>query len=492
MKNIFSYAGLLLVIILTGCHSVPEPTIVNIETFQPNPNYPLAEFAAPLSDQEAWDAEGWQEATENGISTWTTQSGTAKSLGAHQDLELHLELKLSPGSSLEIRLQNAYPLVIHADASAEGHAVISGIAPSRETGRKPGLWQSIDIHFEAPVNDQMVQLPARISQINLNGIPIHEEVLLPASNTEGAGRLILQATGELSLRNLALKRLDRVTSSTSQMVQPLIPAGSIKYQYFEKEAWSQLSMFDGLAARSSGTSDLMDIKGHSKQQSDYGLIYTAHFTVPAAGTYVFLLTSDDGSKLTIDGDVRIINDGLHADETVTDTIALEAGDHEAVIHYFQGSGGASLRLDYTGEGLEVIPLFSPKKGEVVKKSTISYLIEPESEPIVQRGFLIYPPRQKLGFKETPARITHGVSVGDPGGNHFAVNAGQGTLLMFWHGEFADMANMWEGRGEWQNLSPMGDLWTEAALLILRCYRTPHLFGPTLSVRTILFRQKATG
>ncbi len=29
--------------------------------------------------------------------------------------------------------------------------------------------------------------------------------------------------------------------------------------------------------------------------------------------------------------------------------------------------------------------------------------------------------------------------------------------MFWHGGFADMTNMWEGRGEWQNLSPLGDL-----------------------------------
>ena len=452
----FPHLALLFSILLAGCTSIPEPTLINIGEYIPQKDFPLDEFSVPLSSKKDWDSEGWQESSENETAVWTSTSGTATSLSSHQDAQIHLEMQLSPGSSLEIKLQNAYPLVIHADASAEGHGSISGISPSHATGKKPGLWQSLDIEFSAPTSNDSDQLPARIIRASLNGIPIHQQVLLPASNAEGFGGLVLQATGEVSLRNIAIKRMDQVATGKSQIAQKLIPAKSISYEYFEKADWNLLSVFDGLTAISTGSSDLMDIAAHSQRESNYGLIYTGTFTVPAAGTYVFLLSSDDGSSLTLDGELSIMNDGFHGDETVTDTIDLEAGEHEAVIHFFQGGGGASLRLDYTGEGLGTIPLFSPEKG-AVSESNKTYLLDPESEPIVQRGFLIYPPNQKLALGDAPARITHGVSVGDPAGNNFAVDAGQGTLLMLWHGKFANMANMWEGRGEWQNLSPLGDL-----------------------------------
>lgn len=447
---------LVLLILLTGCNSIPEPTVINIARYQPETSFLLSEYAVPLSDQEAWNSEGWEEISENGLPTWITNSGTAKSLRSHSNLELHLEMKLSPGSSLEIRLQNAYPITIHADASTEGHGQISGIAPSHTTGKKAGLWQTLDLSFSAPIDNETIQFPARIIRASLNGIPIHKQVTLPSTNTEGYGRLMLQATGVVSIRKIGLKNEDNNISGNSNAVQTLIPANNVSYTYFEKDGWSSLAQFEGLTSLSSGSSDLIDIAGHSNRQSDYGLIYTGTFTVPSTGEYVFLLTSDDGSSLRIDGNQHILNDGFHGPETVTDTVTLEAGVHEATIHFFQGGGGASLKLAYTGEGIGTIPLFSPKEGEVNESNT-TYLLGPESEPVVQRGFLIYPPIQELARGEAPSRITHGVSVGDPAGNNFAVDAGQGTLLMFWHGQFANMANMWEGRGEWQNLSPLGDL-----------------------------------
>lgn len=452
----FPHTCLTLLILLTGCSSIPEPTVINIASYQPETSFPLSEYIVPLSDQEAWNSEGWEEASENGFPMWTTTSGTAKSLRSHSNLELHLEMKLSPGSSLEIRLQNVYPLTIHADASTEGHGYISGIAPSHPTGKKEGLWQTLHIEFSAPINNEIVQFPARIIRASLNGIPIHEQITLPSTNTEGYGRLMLQATGVVSIRKIGLKNEDNNISGNSNAVQALIPASNVNYTYFEKDGWSSVAQFEGLTPLSSGSSDLIDIAGHSNRQSDYGLIYTGTFTVPSTGKYVFLLTSDDGSSLSIDENQYLLNDGFHGPETVTDTVTLETGVHEATIHFFQGGGGASLKLEYTAEGLGTIPLFSPKEGEV-NTTDSTYLLNPESGPIVQRGFLIYPPFQELSRGESPTRVTHGVSVGDPAGNNFAVDAGRGTLLMLWHGKFANMANMWEGRGEWQNISPLGDL-----------------------------------
>ena len=69
--------------------------------------------------------------------------------------------------------------------------------------------------------------------------------------------------------------------------------------------------------------------------------------VPADGDYVFQLNSDDGSKLSIDGNLVIDNDGLHQaygpgpDDSQTvgmkeATINLKAGDHPLTLDYFQG------------------------------------------------------------------------------------------------------------------------------------------------------------
>ncbi|RYZ54011.1 MAG: hypothetical protein EOP07_16790 [Proteobacteria bacterium] len=69
--------------------------------------------------------------------------------------------------------------------------------------------------------------------------------------------------------------------------------------------------------------------------------------VPADGTYVLQLNSDDGARLAIDGKEVIDNDGLHQaygpgpDESQTlgrkeVTLTLKKGDHPLTLNYFQG------------------------------------------------------------------------------------------------------------------------------------------------------------
>lgn len=69
--------------------------------------------------------------------------------------------------------------------------------------------------------------------------------------------------------------------------------------------------------------------------------------IPADGSYVFQLNSDDGSRLSIDGKEVIDNDGQHQaygpgpDESLTVgrkevTLTLKKGDHPLVLNYFQG------------------------------------------------------------------------------------------------------------------------------------------------------------
>ena len=76
----------------------------------------------------------------------------------------------------------------------------------------------------------------------------------------------------------------------------------------------------------------------------------ANLTVPTTGDYTFRLTSDDGSRLSIGGDLVVDNDGLHGEEAVEGTVTLEAGVHELKAEMFEATNGQRLLLEWRAPG----------------------------------------------------------------------------------------------------------------------------------------------
>jgi hypothetical protein len=68
----------------------------------------------------------------------------------------------------------------------------------------------------------------------------------------------------------------------------------------------------------------------------FAIDYTGRFWIEKPGPYRFSLTSDDGSRLYIDGEVVINNDGLHAPLTAEGLVTLSEGLHRIRLSYFQG------------------------------------------------------------------------------------------------------------------------------------------------------------
>ncbi|MBN2803702.1 MAG: hypothetical protein JXR91_11445 [Deltaproteobacteria bacterium] len=68
----------------------------------------------------------------------------------------------------------------------------------------------------------------------------------------------------------------------------------------------------------------------------FAIKYTGMFNLAEGGEYNFRINSDDGTKLYIDGELVVNNDGVHPPESKSRKINLEAGDHELVLEYFQG------------------------------------------------------------------------------------------------------------------------------------------------------------
>lgn len=88
----------------------------------------------------------------------------------------------------------------------------------------------------------------------------------------------------------------------------------------------------------------------SDRDERYAMLFTGKIEITNAGDYDFFLSSDDGSKLYIDGVEVIDNDGLHGNtEIATVTpITLTAGKHDIRVEFFEKYGLQVLSLSYSG------------------------------------------------------------------------------------------------------------------------------------------------
>jgi outer membrane protein OmpA-like peptidoglycan-associated protein len=115
--------------------------------------------------------------------------------------------------------------------------------------------------------------------------------------------------------------------------------------YFIPEDSEQLPDFSRLRPQGTISTTVLNIQpqsftagfpGVTDRFEWFAIDYNGRIMLPQAGTYTFRLTSDDGSKLFIDGDLVVDNDGIHGPGTMDGEATLSAGIHEVRVQYFQG------------------------------------------------------------------------------------------------------------------------------------------------------------
>jgi len=84
----------------------------------------------------------------------------------------------------------------------------------------------------------------------------------------------------------------------------------------------------------------------------FGLLFNGYIHVPADGVYTFYTTSDDGSRLYLNGDLLVDNDGIHGMVLKYGQAALAKGMHLLKIIYFENNYGEGLKVEFEGPGLE--------------------------------------------------------------------------------------------------------------------------------------------
>ena len=81
-------------------------------------------------------------------------------------------------------------------------------------------------------------------------------------------------------------------------------------------------------------------------QERFGLAIEGYINIPAPNNIVFRLASDDGSRMILNGQEIINNDGWHGTEAKDAEMALAKGYHPFRIEYFENGGGQALFLKW--------------------------------------------------------------------------------------------------------------------------------------------------
>ena len=138
-------------------------------------------------------------------------------------------------------------------------------------------------------------------------------------------------------------------------VDPEPPTDSengVAYAYYEdaSEAWSVLPNFTSLSPQKEGTLSNFNLSP-AEQDDHYGFRYTTYLQVNTAGSYTFYTNTDDGSKLYVNDQGVVNNDGLRPPVEKSGSLTLPVGKHKLVVHYFEGYGGQLLEVKYAGPGI---------------------------------------------------------------------------------------------------------------------------------------------
>lgn len=138
-------------------------------------------------------------------------------------------------------------------------------------------------------------------------------------------------------------------------------ASPFLYEWYDLDGQSPATLadagFDANADNSNtpdatGTTDTIDAPARDLAEGGdgetYAVKYTTVLTVTEEGTYDFSTTSDDGSKLFINGVEIVSNDGLHGVETQSGSTPLTAGEHLVEIIFFENTLGDTLEATISG------------------------------------------------------------------------------------------------------------------------------------------------
>ncbi len=173
------------------------------------------------------------------------------------------------------------------------------------------------------------------------------------------------ASADDSFQYTIIDSLGSTATATVHLdVQPLLPAtdvtGALPGAVATYYATGELDVLPDFATLTPHSTDIVapvdfPSTGGTFATSDLADLVAATFegwvVVPSTGFYTFYSESDDGSKLYVDGQLVVSNDGLHGMVEKSGVVGVQAGRHKVRVEFFERYGGAGEIVRFQGPGV---------------------------------------------------------------------------------------------------------------------------------------------
>ena len=126
------------------------------------------------------------------------------------------------------------------------------------------------------------------------------------------------------------------------------PKPGVVFKYYEPAGKIDLTSIRGTPVES-GVANIFSTEKKKKGER-FAFDFSGYIKIDKDGMYSFFTDSDDGSKLFIDEEEVVNNDGDHGATEKTGKAALKKGFHKISVVYFDSGGGNSLKVSYQPAG----------------------------------------------------------------------------------------------------------------------------------------------
>lgn len=242
-----------------------------------------------------------------------------------------------------------------------------------------------------------------------------------------------------SVRAATAQRQEHWTAEELLKLHPLenvkpVLSGLISYYY--KGSFQKLPDFSKLKpdAVEEEPKGLIDYSSYANTD-DFAMAWEGEFTVKEGGKHEFIIDSDDGSRLFIDGKALCdINSVGPMGRSKGKAVHLQPGQHKIRVEYFEYKGFEGLAVGMRAPKQRNYQWFTKDSSKKAGSAWPEIMLKPEDgRAVLYRNFI-------------QGSTARGIGVGFPGEVNMVYSADHLGVEMIWAGNFIDAGHHWTDRG----------------------------------------------
>ncbi len=195
--------------------------------------------------------------------------------------------------------------------------------------------------------------------------------LLPAhgAQTRDMLRVITTTSAPAGARTIAYRIREPISGDISNAIvtlaldpqrAPTNPTGEtpgLNCNYYELGAlsalpdWSTLTPYLHEIVPQVNIASTSDVFANSSRADQVGAVYDGWLSIPTTGVWTLSIASDDGSRLLIENEMALNNDGVHGMQSASGNFAFAQGMYPIKLEFFENGGGAGFKFEWSGPGV---------------------------------------------------------------------------------------------------------------------------------------------